>query len=229
MVRLISSRWLLSACLTGLLALSVTVSDVARAQGPAVVDQHIYSCKDDTGRTITSDRPINECNRRDIRLLRADGITKTVLPAPLTETQRQQRDVEEEQRQIKLNQLKEQQTRDRALMAAYPNLDAIEVARQRRLREIQVEIQQARERILVKYPDLRAIQTEMEFYKGKQAPPSLKGRMQVAATSILVEDDLIRAKTQEMEVINAKYDADNQRLKQLIDPSTGKLAQATKH
>jgi hypothetical protein len=229
MPRFTPSRFSLLACLIGLVGLVGPYGHVVSAQQVPVVDQHIYSCKDDQGRTITSDRPISECNRRDIRLLRNDGITKTVLPAPLTEVQRQQRDIEEEQRQIKLNQQKEQQTRDRALMAAYPNLDAIEVARQRRLRELQVEIQLARERILVKYPDLKAIQTEIEFYKGKQTPALLKGRLQVAATSILVEDDLIKSKMQEMQVINAKYDADTARLKQLIDPSTGKLAQATKH
>ncbi len=229
MPRLTHARFVFAVCLTALTGMFSGFSHVATAGPNDVPDNGIYSCKDEHGRTITSDRPISECTRRDIRVLRRDGITKEVLPAPLTEDQRKQRDFEEEQRQIRLNQLKEQQTRDRALMAAYPNLEAIEVARQRRLREVQTEIQQSRERILVKYPDLKAVQNEMEFYKGKVAPPLVKGRLQVAATAILVEDELIRNKTQEMVGINAKYDADTQRLRQLIDPATGRVAQATKH
>jgi hypothetical protein len=229
MPRYTQARTAFASCLIGLLGSLGGYGHAVWASDQIKVETAIFSCKDERGQTITSDRPINECNRRDLRVLRNDGITKQVLPAPLTEDQRKQRDIEEDQRQIKLNQLKEQQTRDRALMAAYPNLDAIEVARQRRLREIQTEIQQARERILVKYPDLKAIQGEMEFYKGKAVPSLVKGRLQVAATSILVEDELIRNKTQEMVVINAKFDADQQRLRQLIDPSTGRIAQAVKH
>ncbi len=229
MLRCSKTSFVFDICLASLIGLTGMFNHAAWAQSPVSVDSHIYSCKDDQGRTITSDRPISECTRRDIRVLRADGITKNVLPAPLTEDQRKQRDTEEEQRQIKLNAQKEQQTRDRALMAAYPNLEAIEVARQRRLREVQTEIQQARERILVKYPDLKSVQNEMEFFKGKPVPSAVKSRLQVAATSILVEDEVIRNKTQEMAVINNKYDSDLQRLKQLIDPSTGKIAQAIKH
>jgi Domain of unknown function (DUF4124) len=77
--------------------LGLPVASIALAQG------ELYTCKDDNGRVITSDRPIQECAKRDIRILRSDGIQKGVLAAPLTEAQRKQRDLDEEAARLRAN------------------------------------------------------------------------------------------------------------------------------
>jgi hypothetical protein len=196
---------------------------------PSVSNAEIFSCKDEAGRVITSDRPIPECSKRDIRVLRQDGLTKGVIAAPLTEEQRKQRDVELEIKRQKDNQERERLSRDRALVAAYPDLASLEVQRKRQIQDVQVEIEAAKKRILIKEPDLKEAKAELEFYRGKKVPGVVANKISVAANAILVEDELIRAKQQEILTVNSKFDADAKRLREISDGVTGRLAQSSKH
>jgi hypothetical protein len=196
---------------------------------PNVSYAEIFSCKDETGRIITSDRPVAECSRRDIRVLRQDGLTKGVIPAPLTEEQRKQRELELEIKRHKENQDRERLARDRALVAAYPDLASLEAQRKRQIQDVQIEIDAAKKRILVKEPDLKEAKAELEFYRGKTVPVNVSNKIALAASAILVEDELIRAKRQEILSMNAKFDADAKRLREITDGVTGRLAQSTKH
>jgi hypothetical protein len=196
---------------------------------PGVSKAEIFSCKDEAGRVITSDRPIPECSKRDIRVLRQDGLTKGVIAAPLTEEQRKQRDIELEIKRQKDNQERERLSRDRALVAAYPDLASLEVQRKRQIQDVQVEIEAAKKRILIKEPDLKEAKAELEFYRGKKVPGVVANKISVAANAILVEDELIRAKQQEILTVNSKFDADAKRLREISDGVTGRLAQSSKH
>ncbi len=196
---------------------------------PNFAKAEIFSCKDETGRVITSDRPIPECGKRDLRILREDGVTKGVLAAPLTDEQRRQREIELEAKRQKANQDRERLSRDRALVAAFPDLPTLEAQRKRQIQDIQVEIDAAKKRILLKEPDLKTARAELEFYKGKKPPGNVTHKIELAASAILVEDELIRAKQQEVITVNTKFDSDARRLRELFDPVTGRLAQASKH
>jgi hypothetical protein len=202
---------------------------VLNAGLPNVSHAEIFSCKDDAGRIITSDRPIPECSKRDVRVLRQDGLTKGVIPAPLTEEQRKQRDVDLEIKRAKDNQERERLSRDRALVAAYPDMASLEVQRKRQIQDVQVEIEAAKKRILLREPDLKEAQAELEFYRGKKVPGSVNNKISLAASAILVEDELIRAKQQEILTVNSKFDSDARRLREISDGVTGRLAQSTKH
>ena len=189
----------------------------------------IYSCKDESGRVLTSDRPLAECGNRTIRLLRTDGLQKGEIAAPLTVEQRAQKEIDDQKRRVQENALREQKQYDRALIAAFPSVQALEASRKRQVGEIMQEITAAKKRIEFKYPDLEAANAELEFYKTKPPPASLKNKIQTAAHSILVEDELIATKNAEIAMLNKKYDTDGKRLRELMDPVTGKLAQAIKH
>ena len=204
-----------------LLALAICASTSANAE--------IYSCKDEAGRTITSDRPLPDCGNRAIRVLRPDGLQKGEIAAPLTAEQKAQKDAADERRRAQENAIREQKQYDRALMAAFPTVQALEASRKRQVAEIAEEIAAAKRRIELKYPDLQAAQAELEFYKSKPVPGFVRNKIQSAASAILVEDELITAKNSEIEMLNKKYDSDGKRLRELVDPATGKLAQATKH
>jgi hypothetical protein len=196
---------------------------------PDLVHAEIFSCKDEAGRVITSDRPIPECSRRDIRVLRQDGLAKGVIPAPLTDDQRKQRDADLEIKRQKDNQERERLSRDRALVAAYPDIAALEVQRKRQIQDVQVEIEAAKKRILLKEPDLKEARAELEFYRGKKVPGNVNHKIALAASAILVEDELIRAKQQEMLTVNSKFDADAKRLREISDGIAGRLAHSSKH
>ncbi|WP_448949443.1 DUF4124 domain-containing protein, partial [Lautropia mirabilis] len=63
-------------------AQSMPVSDNAPRGGTS-----IYVCKDENGRVISSDQPIDACARRNMRELNRDGSVRRVLPPPLTRQQ----------------------------------------------------------------------------------------------------------------------------------------------
>ena len=193
------------------------------------VKAEIYSCKDESGRTLTSDRPLPECGNRAIRVLRPDGLQKGEIAVPLTAEQKAQKDIADEKRRTQENVIREQKQYDRALMAAFPSVQALEASRKRHVAEINEEIAAAKRRIELKYPDLQAAKAELEFYKTKPVPGMVRNKIQTAASAILVEDELIIAKNSEIELLNKKYNSDGKRLRELVDPVTGKLAQATKH
>lgn len=215
-----NSRLQLAFC-NVVLALTVCIS--------APVEAEIYSCKDEAGRTLTSDRPLPECGNRAIRVLRPDGLQKGEIPVPLTAEQKAQKEIADEKRRTQENAIREQKQYDRALMAAFPSVQALEASRKRHLAEINEEIAAAKRRIELKYPDLQAAKAELEFYKSKPVPGLVRNKIQTAASAILAEDELITAKNSEIELLNKKYDSDGKRLRELVDPVTGKLAQATKH
>jgi hypothetical protein len=196
---------------------------------PTVSHAEIFTCRDDSGRMLTSDKPIPECAKRDVRVLRADGATKEVIAAPLTEEQKRQREAQAEVQRVKANQERERQMRDRALLNAYSDIGALESARKRQLDELQAEIDAAYKRINFKEPELKSAVAELEFYKGKKVPGMVNNKIQIAANAILVEDELVRAKQAEAVSINQRFNADAKRLRELLDPSTGRVAQATKH
>ena len=142
---------------------------------------------------------------------------------------RSQKEIADEKRRTQENAIREQKQYDRALMAAFPSVQALEASRKRHVAEINEEIAAAKRRIELKYPDLQAARAELEFYKSKPVPGMVRNKIQTAASAILVEDELITAKSSEIELLNKKYDSDGKRLRELVDPVTGKLAQATKH
>jgi PBP1b-binding outer membrane lipoprotein LpoB len=195
----------------------------------APVRAEIYTCKDATGRVITSDRPMIECANSAIRVLRPDGATKRLIPAPLNEEQKLQKEIADAKAREETARLRDQKQRDGALTAAFPTMKALEDSRKRQIAEINAEIDTSKKRIESKYPDLKKATAEMEFYRKQAAPYDVKSRIQLAANAILVEDQLIQAKRGEIQALNEKYDSDAKRLRELIDPSTGKLAQAAKH
>ncbi|MDF3035707.1 MAG: hypothetical protein K0S28_981, partial [Paucimonas sp.] len=75
----------------------------------------IYMCKDASGRTLTSDRPIPECSNREMREMGKDGVTRRVIAAPLTAEEKRKRTQEEEKKKAEATALEEQRKSDRAL------------------------------------------------------------------------------------------------------------------
>ncbi|MBC7513775.1 MAG: DUF4124 domain-containing protein [Herminiimonas sp.] len=95
------------------------------------VHAEIYMCKDASGRTITSDRPIPECANRAMRQLDANGLTRREIAAPLTPEQKRARDVVEEKRRVDKAAADEQRLYDNALTTRYRNEDDVALARKR--------------------------------------------------------------------------------------------------
>ena len=119
--------------LTAWLGLSlVSTAGTAKAQ--------IFTCKDSTGRTLTSDRPIAAYAARPMRELNKNGVVMREIPAPLTAEQKHQQQLEADRQRAQAEAVLEVRRRDQALLERFRNEDEIEAARKRAVADNQEKI-----------------------------------------------------------------------------------------
>lgn len=175
----------------------------------------LYSCQDERGQTLVSDRPIAECANRPLRVLRQDGLIRRELPAPLSAEQRRRQELGERQRQVEVRAQREVQARDRALLQAYPDAAALEVVRQRQLADIDEDIGAAAQRLAA----LRETQRELLPQAGEdpaRAPLPLRQRLSDLSNGILAETAFVARRAAEREQIAQRFAEDSARLTTLL-------------
>lgn len=175
----------------------------------------IYTCTDDRGNKITSDRPIPECTAKEQRVLNRDGSLKYVQPPTLTAEERAERDARERQAaQARAAQL-ELVRRDRNLVARYPNEQAHARAREAALDTVRLAIGASEKRLKELAAERKPLMDESEFYAGRPMP--LKLRQQIDANDAATDAQRAAMATQQAELvrINGLYDAELERLRRL--------------
>lgn len=187
----------------------------AAAQTPPKKVDGIYTCIDDKGKRLTSDRPIPECMAKEQRVLNKDGSLKTVHPPTLTADER----AEQEARDKKAAEARAAQAdavrRDRNLKSRYPNEDTHNKAREAALDSVRVAIRTSEQRLKDLVAERKPLQDEAEFYVGRPMPAKL--RQQLDANDAATEAQKSAMATQHAELvrINRLYDAELDRLRRL--------------
>ena len=175
----------------------------------------IYTCKDASGKTLTSDRPIPECQGREGRVLSTQGTTIKKIEVPLTEEQEAARAVEEEKKKAAATVRAEQARRDKALLGTYQNIDDLESKRQRALLAVEREMKDATRRVSQLENQEKEIKLEQEFFKKKQMPADLKRRVDENEGALRAERSLMTSKKDEVTQVNLKFDEDKKRYLEL--------------
>ena len=188
------------------------------ASGMVLAQGRIYTCKDDKGRTITSDRPLPECVGREGRVLNQQGATVKKIEAPLTPEQQAAREAEEAKKREEAERQREQVRRDRALLNTYAGLDDLEAKRQRALAQVEREARESERRISILERQASENKAEAEFYKKKALPPALKRRVDENEAALKAEKILLASKKDEVAQVNAKFDEDRKRYVALTGP-----------
>jgi len=203
----------------------VMLASQAHAQTPVA---GIYSCVDSKGRKLTSDRPIPECNDREQKVLNPSGTIKGKVGPSLTAQERA--DVEAKERAELEERVRrdEEKRRDRALLVRYPNKGVHDGERASAIAQIGVVKKAALNRVDELMRQRVAIDAEMEFYKKdpSKAPPSLKRQVDEIAQSMAVQGRFIADQDAEISRVNARFDEELVRLKQLWALQGGAAAAA---
>lgn len=192
-----------------------SLSALAQAAPAGAAPGWIYTCTDDHGRKLTSDRPIPDCNAREQRILNKDGSLKTVQPPTLTGDER----AEAEARERKAVEARAMQAdaarRDRNLMTRYRTEEAHNAARAAALDTVRMAMKTTEARLGDLARERKPLEDEAEFYKGKPLPARLK--TQIDANDAAVNAQRGAAQTQEAELdrVNRLYDAELARLRRL--------------
>ena len=193
-----------------LLAIGTTLWSAAQAQG-------VYTCVDSKGRRLTSDRPIVECLDREQHKLGNSGTVRQVVPPSYTADERArldaQRRVEDEQRA----RIQEEKRRERALLIRYPNQGVHDKERAEALGQIDEVIGDVNKREQALVAQRKEIAVELEFYQGdaSKAPNWLKRKIEDNEKQMVVQKRFLDEQAQEKQRINARFDEELGKLKQL--------------
>jgi len=223
MTRMRSSR-ILPAGLGAAVLAALSAGATAQPQ-PAVpgAGPSIYTCVDARGRTLTSDRPIPDCIDREQRELNPSGTVRRRVEPTYTAKELAEREERQRQAEQAAIRQREERRRERALLVRYPSATAHDRERTEALTQIEVVIQAARKRLGELAEERRKIDDELEFYAKDpaRAPSSVRRQIEDNDQSMAVQKRFIGEQEDEKRRVNARFDEERARLRELWTPENG--------
>ncbi|HEX7055036.1 MAG TPA: DUF4124 domain-containing protein [Burkholderiales bacterium] len=154
-------------------------------------------------------RPVEQLNRQGLVVRRIDPEGEEKARAEKEAALAKKRELEAERR--------EERRRNQALLATYTSEKDIEDARARALAGNQKAIREVEQRIEAARKKRAGYEKEMEFYKAS-GKPSAKLAEDIHNIDVEIEanEQLLAVKRKEIEHINARYDEDRRRYRELV-------------
>lgn len=181
----------------------------------------IFMCKDASGRTLTSDRPIPECADRAIREYGNNGAIKRDLPAPLTAEQKREKQLQDDKKKVEQLAANEQKKADRALAARYRSEDDITAARKRDTTVISDQIAQQKKALSSADQEWKDTQVAVTAQKKKGVVPAgMQYKLDRAEQSVRDLKNRVNESEVELAQVHAKYDVTLQRYREITTVST---------
>lgn len=189
-------------------------------QGEAVAQTRsttgaIYSCVDNSGKRLTSDRVIGECLDREQRVLNKDGSLRMVIPPRMSAEERAAAEARKRERALADAAQKDAVRRDRNLLLRYPNEAAHKQAREAAMEDLHKGIGQSEKRLQELRAERKPLDAETEFYQGKRLPGKLRTQIEANDAQQQAQRDIIQQQRAEMVRLNGLYDAELTRLRRM--------------
>lgn len=183
---------------------------LAWGQAPA-----IFTCIDAKGRRLTADRPIAECTDREQKELGGSGIVRRTIPPTFTAEERAQQEERARKAAEEANRLAEEKRRDRALVLRYPNQAVHDKERGAVLQVVEDVIVTANKRTLELAEQRRALQVELDFFKGDESKIPVRLRRLVEENELqqAAQKRFLAEQAAEKQRINARFDLELTKLK----------------
>ena len=194
---------------------------------PAPAHAATYKWVDEKGVIHYTDKlPPEEINKGNVELNKQGVPVKKTEPA-LTPEQRRAKTLEEERGKETAKQQEDKARRDRALLSSYTSESEIDLARNRSLRTLDDVLKSAHAYIEQLTRRRTAIEARKKTEFGdKPTPPALERELEGINAELSRQADLIALKQREIVQVNAKYDTDRQRWRELIAARGGEPAMA---
>ncbi len=187
----------------------------AAAQSDGKPTGAIYTCTDDHGRRLTSDRPIVECIAKEQQVLNRDGSLKAIQPPTLTADERAAKEARDRAAALARAAQADAVRRDRNLLARYPDQDAHDRARQAALDTVRVAMKATAERLRELAAERKPLRDEAEFYVGKPLPMKLRAAIDANDAAVDAQREAAATQQAELDRINHLYDAELAHLRKL--------------
>ena len=199
------------------LVVACVLANGAVAQSTSPIIPGVYTCTDAQGRKLTADRPIPECIDREQKVLNPSGTVKAKVGPSLTALERAEQERLAKRELEERNRSADEKRRDRALLTRYPNKAMHDKERVEALSQIGVVIQAAKIRLLELTKQRVSIDEEMEFYRKDpvKAPAYVRRQLEENMQSQTVQQRFIDEQEAEIRRVNARFDEELSRLRQL--------------
>ena len=166
-------------------------------------------------------------------MLNPSGTVRGKVGPTLTAQERTELEDKDKTDQEERARVAEEKRRDRALLTRYPNKAVHDKERVEALAQIGVVRQAALNRVDELMRQRVVILEEMEFYKKdpNKAPPTVRRQVEEVAHSLAVQGRFIADQDGELRRVNARFDEELGRLKQLWalhSPTTPAAARTTR-
>ncbi|WP_284618255.1 DUF4124 domain-containing protein [Aquabacterium humicola] len=200
-----------------LLLLSIGAAGTAPAQvpGQAASAAGIFTCVDDNGRRLTSDRPIPACAAKEQRELNRDGSLRRIVPPTLTAEERADREAAERRAALMRAAQADAVRRDRNLMLRFPNEASHQKAREAALDTVRVAMKATEQRQQELANERKPLNEEAEFYKGRSLPAKLKQQIDANDAAVEAQRSAVANQQAELVRINKLYDEELAHLRKL--------------
>ncbi len=177
----------------------------------------IYACTDANGQRITADRPITSCVDREQRVLGNSGVELRRVGPTLTDQERSAQEAKRRQDQAEQQRLREERSRERAMLARFPSQGVHDATRAEAIAQINDVIGVAQKRLVDLKERRRKLNTELEFYQNdpKKAPANLRRQLDDNTESQAEQQRFIKQQEEEKQRINQRFDAELQQLRKL--------------
>jgi hypothetical protein len=175
----------------------------------------IYTCVDDQGRRLSSDRPIPACTGKEQRVLNRDGSLRRVVPPTMTAEERAEREAAERRAELQRAALADAVRRDRNLVSRFPNEASHNRAREAALDAVRSAMKATEQRSAELAAARKPLDEESEFYKGKSIPMQLRQQIDANDAAVEAQKSAVVNQQAEMVRINRLYDEELARLRKL--------------
>jgi hypothetical protein len=198
------------------IAVTTLAAAAALAIAPFAADAQSYRCVGKDGKKYYGATVPPQCVGQPIEELNKQGLVTRRIDAQQTEAERAAKEAEEKRKRDEAAAAKDEARRNRALLATYTSEKDIEEARTRALADNEKAVKEIEARVGSLQKRKADLGKELEFYKGKNAPPAkLAQDISNADIDIKAQQGLLDAKKKEVSTINAKYDEDKKRFLEL--------------
>jgi hypothetical protein len=181
-------------------------------------EQYTYRCVGKDGKKYYGQTIPDACLGQPLEMINKQGFVVKRIDPEGDEKAKLAKEEEAQKKRDAENAMKDSQRRSRALLATYTSEKDIQDSRNRALVENKKQIEETQGRITEIKKRKERSQKELELFKtgGKGTPPArLKEEIDIAELDLKAQESVLASKKKDGELINARYDDDLKRYREL--------------
>lgn len=178
-------------------------------------EARVYCCKDARGQQVCGDVLPESCADRSYRELNKQGATVKQVDAPISAEQRAKRDAAAQKASDEDRARQDQRRRDAMLLNTYSSERDIDMARKRRVTDIEELLAQLRDQQQTLRQRHVNLEADAARFAGKPVPSGIKDRLETNAQDLRLLADNIASKERDLVETQQRFQEDLVRFRQL--------------